>query len=50
VKQVNQSNNIIIVNGLVVMDIVQQIELVDVNKDGLENFAREVNLIIVNLI
>lgn len=26
------------------MDIVQQIESVDVNKDGLENFAREVNL------
>lgn len=29
------------------MDIVQQIESVDVNKDGLGNFAREVNINIV---
>lgn len=31
------------------MDIVQQIEPVDVNKDGLENFAREVNFKIIYL-
>jgi len=31
------------------MDIVQQIESVDVNKDGLENFAKEVNFKIVYL-
>jgi len=31
------------------MDIVQQIESVDVNKDGLENFVREVNFKIVHL-
>lgn len=42
-KLVSLLNNTTIAGVRVVMAIVQQIEPVGVNKDGLESYAREVN-------